>query len=475
VIDIVAHSSEFSRMFRHHFMRVLLGLLLPAVLVACAPHTQYRTDYTLCVNSSNNFTPLCEKSALQEFPLAKAGSYQLHFVELDDQGQIWDRRQMWAVLDKISTQAAQQDVLMLVFVHGWKNNAAPGNGNIETFRKVLSQLALDESHMAKLTGFPARPVVGVFLGWRGATLTTPLIENLTFWNRKATAQQVGHVGTAEILSRLEQIKTDKWAMSQGTSETRLAVIGHSFGGAVVHTALAQILSNRFIQTTGAAGVQGDVKGFGDLVVLVNPAFEAALFAPLSDMATERGRYFESQAPVMAILTSQADMATGLAFPAGRYVSTLGERVRKVVRFNAVTGTTEVIQQAGASVTAVGHFLPYRTHRLYPADNTKRRDIAQTSYSEATLQDDMAALVQAADGWRRDKPGNIIKFPHTLLERTANSAGRNPYMVINVSKELITDHSDLDDPRVIEFVRELILISMQTPQRAEQMQRVMAGK
>ena len=169
------------------------------------------------------------------------------------------------------------------------------------------------------------------------------------------------------------------------------------------------------------------------------------------------------------------MATGIAFPAGRYVSTLGDKVRNVVRFNAVTGTTEVIKQGAASVTAVGHFRPYRTHRLYPADNTKRRDIAQTGYSEATLQDDMAALVQATHGWRTDKPGSIIKFPHTILERTANSAGRNPYMVINVSKALIADHSDLDDPRVVEFVRELILISMQTPQRAEQMQRVMGGK
>jgi len=42
---------------------------------------------------------------------------------------------------------------------------------------------------------------------------------------------------------------------------------------------------------------------------INPAFEAELFSSLSDMSLERATYFESQLPVLAVLTSETDDAT----------------------------------------------------------------------------------------------------------------------------------------------------------------------
>lgn len=445
---------------------MVAGLAVLAVS-ACAPHRQYRTVYPeVCVSATPVPSPECEAHALQEFAPANGGRYLLGFIEFDDQGQLWDRRQMSDVVGKIAGEVGTQDVLMVVFVHGWKHSAAPGDGNITTFRKVLAQLSESEAQIAKRTGTLPRRVAAVYLGWRGGSVSAPVLENLTFWDRKNTAQKVGHGGVTEVLSRLELIRRDKESTAPGRSRTRLVVVGHSFGGAVVHTALAQVLASRFVQTAGPAGVQGDVAGFADLVVLINPAFEAMQFSPLSDMASERGTYFASQLPVVLEMTSEADSATRYAFPAGRWLSTRFEQTRDRQRWNAVTRQMETIDESDANIAALGHFEPYRTHRLYPLDHRERAQLQQLSTA-----DSVQLFIQSSADWAHDKPGSRIPFRDVMLERSATSAGRNPYLLTYVDKRLITGHNDIDDPRIIEFVKQLILISTQSPEQAKAIRRL----
>ncbi len=434
-------------------------------LTACAPLIQYRTDYAVCVSPLSPPSPECETHALQQLPGTGAANYLLGFVEFDDQGQLWDRKQMAAVVDKLSTEAASKDLLMVVFVHGWKHSAAPNDGNIETFRNVLAGLSESEAYLSSRTGLPARQVAGIYLGWRGGSVTLPLIKELTFWERKNTAQKVGYVGVAEVLSRLELIKRVRESLTSGNSRTRLVVVGHSFGGAVVNSALAQILERGFVQTTCPAETQCDVAGFGNLVVLINPAFEALLFGPLSDMSTERGRYFESQLPVVAVLTSEADYATRYAFPAGRWLSTFFEKEHDLTRRNATSKQEETVDEGNANRTAVGHFEPYRTHRLYPSDEKTREQVAEMRGSERVQM-----FSQSSAAWVNDKPGSKIRFGGLVLERTATSAGRNPYLVVYVDKRLIADHNDIDDPRVIHFLEQLIMISSHSSEQGEQIRR-----
>ena len=436
-------------------------------VTACAPFQQYRTVYPeVCVSPTPAPSPECETHALQQLPSANGNRYLLGFIEFDDQGQLWDRKQMSEVVGKLAGEAGTKELLMVVFVHGWKHSAAPGDGNIQTFRKVLAQFSDSETQIARLTGIPPREVAGVYLGWRGGSVTVPLLEDLTFWDRKNTAQKVGHGGVTEVLSRLELIKQDKESIEPGRSHTRLVVVGHSFGGAVVNTALAQILENRFVQTTGPAGIQSDVAGFADLVVLINPAFEAMQFSPLSDMATERGTYFAAQLPVVLELTSEADYATRYAFPTGRWFSTWFEKTHDRQRWNAVTRAQETIDESDANVAAVGHFKPYRTHRLYPLNDRERAQLKALS-----TDDSVRLFIQSSANWANDKPGSKIPFGDVMLERTTTSAGRNPYLLTYVDKHLITDHNDIDDPRIIEFVKQLILISTQSPEQAKAIRRL----
>ena len=436
-------------------------------VTACAPFQQYRTVYPeVCASPTPAPSPECETHALQQLPSANGNRYLLGFIEFDDQGQLWDRKQMSEVVGKLAGEAGTKELLMVVFVHGWKHSAAPGDGNIQTFRKVLAQFSDSETQIARLTGIPPREVAGVYLGWRGGSVTVPLLEDLTFWDRKNTAQKVGHGGVTEVLSRLELIKQDKESIEPGRSHTRLVVVGHSFGGAVVNTALAQILENRFVQTTGPAGIQSDVAGFADLVVLINPAFEAMQFSPLSDMATERGTYFAAQLPVVLELTSEADYATRYAFPTGRWFSTWFEKTHDRQRWNAVTRAQETIDESDANVAAVGHFKPYRTHRLYPLNDRERAQLKALS-----TDDSVRLFIQSSANWANDKPGSKIPFGDVMLERTTTSAGRNPYLLTYVDKHLITDHNDIDDPRIIEFVKQLILISTQSPEQAKAIRRL----
>lgn len=436
-----------------HCRYLTCTVFLLFLLSGCAAHQQHRTAYELCTSAVGELSPECEHAALQQMPLPGGANYLLGFIEFDDQGHLWDREQMWSVINLLSTEAANKELLMVVFVHGWKHSAAPYDGNIMTFREVLSRLSEEEAYISQQSGRPARQVAGVYLGWRGGSLTVPWLNNLTFWDRKSTAQKVGHGGVTEVLTRLEQLKLDKDSTQDGDSATRLVVVGHSFGGLVVHGALNQIMESRFVRTVGPAGLQSNVEGFGNLVVLINPAFEALQFSALSDMSTERGTYFDSQLPVMAILTSEADQATRIAFPAGRTVSTLFENTHDVSRRNAVTHSQETISEGKANVTAVGHFLPYRTHQLYPTTGANTAATGEASRSER-----IQATLFAAASWERDQPGSKIPFSDLTLERTVNSAGRNPYLVIQVDQDLIENHNDIDDPRVVNFLKQLILIS-----------------
>ena len=118
-----------------------------------------------------------------------------------------DPNHIKAVEEMIRTEAGigqtnnAQGIVILLFVHGWKNNAVYDNDNVEMFRKTLKQPGTAEMIQ---TNHVTRKVVGVYAGWRGLSAEWEPFKELSFWERKNTAHKVGGYGAmTELLVDLE--------------------------------------------------------------------------------------------------------------------------------------------------------------------------------------------------------------------------------------------------------------------------------
>ena len=79
-------------------------------------------------------------------------------VEFDDQGRCYDRRQMDALAGWLDV-VADRDVIIVVFVHGWKHDARSDDSNLTAFRDVLAQTV---AQAAAEAGGAARGLFWVF-------------------------------------------------------------------------------------------------------------------------------------------------------------------------------------------------------------------------------------------------------------------------------------------------------------------------
>lgn len=427
-------------MNRYFRLAVLTMVLSALYLTGCAPNQIYRSDNSLCKSSKQSD---CSKHSIQLYNEGSNSEYLLGFVEVDDQGQLRDRAQMDAVLDTLYTMAAENSLLINVYVHGWNHDASPGDTNVESFSEHLKKLSEIETDLATKESRPPRKIVGVYVGWRGESITVPVLQLATFWERKNTALEVGLMSITELFVKLEEISNvrNSW---EPPIKSRLVIMGHSFGGQAVYGAMSQILTSRFVDSREHKTHQDTAKGFGDLVVLFNPAFEALRYAPLYDLSNDRCSYFPEQQPRLAILTSEADYATKLAFPFGRFLSTFFETHNTIERKFCEGKHQLTVKESTADRTAVGHFDPFVTHTLAPAPNT------------SPLSIDIYGDVQNV--WGQQAAGASTVYGRTILNHLNRTAPRNPYLNIRVNKKLMASHGDIWGDEVQEFLRLLVLLA-----------------
>jgi hypothetical protein len=273
------------------------------------------------------------------------GSSQLAIVEFDDQGRCYDRRQMQAVAGWIDG-VADRDAIIVVFVHGWKHDARSDDTNLASFREVLAQAV---AHEAADAGAGARPVLGVFVGWRGVSFydRPDILDNLTFWDRQGAGRRVAVGSVRELFGRFRHYRNRR---KDAGGAPLLVIVGHSFGGMIVYSALAQSL----IEAATAPALAVSPR-FADLVLLVNPAVEAARYLPIYDLVQVRmsQQMGTDQPPVFVCATAANDWATGLAFPIGNALSLVTESCRGW-------------QERQAMINTIGHLKWMKTHDLVGA-------------------------------------------------------------------------------------------------------------
>jgi len=72
--------------------------------------------------------------------------YSLAFIEFDDQGELWSPSQLDSALAHLERLNAGPGVALVVYVHGWNNDAStrderPEQGSIYQYREFLVRLA----------------------------------------------------------------------------------------------------------------------------------------------------------------------------------------------------------------------------------------------------------------------------------------------------------------------------------------------
>jgi hypothetical protein len=432
---------------------VLVGLVLVCVLVAsCVSERQYRTDAQ--VQQFNPKTSKDSHAIIEVAPLYTAG-----YVELDDQGWLYGdggrnaRMQIDTVTNQFTKEGQSNGLLIVTFVHGWKHNASGNDSYVAMFHKILNELGKMEQVLSTKQHHPQRRVVGLYIGWRGLSENIQPFEDLSFWGRKDAAERVGHGAVIEVLSELEAFRNQlnqkfhDEITNHRRMNTKLIIMGHSFGGDVVYSAAAPVLTERMVENYDQDGLPQPPKSLGDLVVLINPAFEAARFETLNRLASTKSFPLSTNC-TLAVFTSRADWATGLAFPVGRSVSTLFDQY-------------EDSHQRQANLAAVGHYAPYLNYELKPFNkNLKSPEMtsATNDVSPSTSADSVLSVRSKIQQRRqRGEPTNDLAYVFTRCQLlpTTNCIPNDPVFNVAVDPAIIPDHDTIDRWVFIRFLAEFM--------------------
>lgn len=391
-----------------------VGILLFTALVSgCVQNAPYRTA-GLVERCSYDPQP-CESALIEQYL-----EFDLAFVEFTQRGNIYDRARSEQVLKHVEDMAqSATGAAVFVFAHGWKHDAAADDSNVVAFREFLSRAAENP-----FVG--SRRVIGVYLGWRGGVTTLPLLKELSYWGRKSVAEEVGSGGATEVISELKYSLVEQFREIDG-SPNRLykntyVVIGHSFGGAIVLTALHDILLTDLIAANGerrklSAEQCNKVNRFADGIILINPAIEANRAILLREAAA-KCTFKNDQAPLLHVLSSEADTATSRYFPLGQRInltSTLSPK--KLLR--TINNKQVTLSEHELDINTVGNYAPLRTGYLF-------RDTD-------------------AEKWRYQRCGNNPKgcgINRPSLQRNHISTKENdPLVFLRTDQNFIKDHND----------------------------------
>lgn len=336
------------------FFCLALSLLF---LSACAQNAPFRTG-NIADNCYRDMT-LCHSAVIE-----KHLEFDLTFVEFTQRGNLFDRNKSELVIDYINEQAnSKNGTAVFVFVHGWKHNASSDDSNVQKFREMLSRAA-ENPFVGK------RRVIGVYLGWRGKVTSLPLLRELSYWGRKSVAEEIGAGGATEMLAELQQVlvgQFDDQKRNEAFYKNTYVIIGHSFGGAIVLSALHDVLLADLIaasreRTHLDKDSCGKVERFADGVILINPAIEANRVILLKE-ASAKCRFTKTQPALMHVISSEADVATNRYFPLGQYInvtSTLNpKRLSRTINDKNI-----ILSERQLDVTAVGNLDQLRTGYLY---------------------------------------------------------------------------------------------------------------
>jgi hypothetical protein len=234
--------------------------------------------------------------------------YKLAFVEFGEQGSYQDPGQLPAALSVIRQTA---NPLVITYVHGWQNNAK--SGDVQSFESLLARL--NSAQAIRNAGFH---VVGIYLGWRGKITNVPILKELSFWNRKNTAERLA--SNYDVYDAIASISEE--ARKDHPDKQYTVLLGHSFGGLIVERSVAHAIN---AEIHGHADAQRSMPA--DLMIVVNPASDSILARQMIEALYVR--HTEATRPLFVSITSTGDWATGSFFPLGTGLASVSKGFNEV--------------------------------------------------------------------------------------------------------------------------------------------------
>jgi hypothetical protein len=424
--------------------RILAAALLAGLLAACTQHTIYRSR--------------------PPYSIAMGKGIGLSVIEFDDHGEFWDRQQLAYALGKIGAAQAAGGAIVVTFMHGWNNNASRGHEadperNLFKFKAVLEKVAALEA--AGADAGAARPVVGVFMAWRGEA-NHPWLQFLSFYSRYAAAHKVGTgTGVTEALLAIAGVV-------HSNPQSQSVLVGHSFGGLIVEKALSQFVAR--LATQSALGTHAADGTFRveradfptDLIVLVNPA-SPAIYARGELSALEQWHVAAKEKvnedyvcqgsadwrPLIVSVTSVGDSATGLAFPLGTSIGSTLERYRTYT-YPTASPDRPPIDNAPHSqryyVTHTeGHVAEILSHTLTQQSAPDGSDGVVEPCGDPCANPEALCFVSGRSRF-------------TLARKRDSLNRRTPYWIMQAPVSLIKDHGDIFNTGFLEMLGGLLEIT-----------------
>jgi hypothetical protein len=302
---------------------------------------------------------------------------------------------------------------VVLYIHGWKHRGE--DHAYKNFKKLIHGLADDPANADK------KQVLGVYVDWNATSKVPPFnwfpFDNLTFWSKQAIADRIAQSGvTTKIISSINSVMSE----GENPAANQFITIGHSFGAVMLFSATNRSLIHDLdkAQPPSRHGYYRPISGIVNMVILLNPAFEAARYTALDSFIRPKERFHEDQLPLLLSVSSDADWATEYFFPLGQMLDHY---------------------RWGPEITTLGNYTDYQTHSLLGEDSGACGSSSPKHLSESF-------------------PANHLCLVRDPIPHNEKGMLLSPFLIARTSAAIIKNHGDIWNEKftgwLFDYVNEL---------------------
>lgn len=442
----------------------LIPVLLLAALTACVPSKQWRPQPFYGAAPADLAKGVEERFVIPQDLNAKR-LYSIAFVEFQNNGNLWDPRQLDEALHAIddADRRSGHRAVVVTFIHGWKNNAREDNNNVLDFRRQLNRIAAD----ACAGDYQHCGVVGIFLGWSGDLVSryANTTRTLTYFDRRDTAIHVAVEPIGDALFKLmKQVK-------EGTERdgNLSVVVGHSFGGLVLEYAITKRMKEIGDElhaelgkgTTSEVVRLKTLDSFADLVVLINQAAPAATAVTLlSQYRTDLQKVNllrpprksncpagdssqdckQLTRPLILSISSSTDLATKAILPVAETISPAPNSPPVPPQSSLPDGLTP----KKVMTTAAAHTPQLFSHQMIQCTNGDCNPCLKLDKYYIPISITLPAYAPSNTTGKEEN----IKY---CVARDYKAWNRTPYWIFEIPTPVVPDHSTIFTDRFVDFI------------------------